>query len=80
MAEDKEREKPLSAVLQGSLQRGYLEDLRETLDLKILGEGCLFFPFFKRDRWDFPGGPVVKNLPCEARASEILLSWSDRES
>ena len=80
MAEDKEREKPLSAVLQGSLQRGYWEDLRGTLDLKILGEGCLFFPFFKRDRWGFPGGLVVKNLPCEARASVILLAWSNRES
>ena len=52
----------------------------DSLDLKIMGTGCLFFPFFKRDRWGFPGGPVVKNLPFEARASVMLLAWNDMPS
>ena len=28
--------------------------------------------------WDFPGGPVVKNLPCNARDVGLIPGWGTK--
>ena len=28
--------------------------------------------------WDFPGGPVVKYLPCKARDVSLILAWGTK--
>ena len=36
------------------------------------------WPFFKAHSWDFPGGPVVANLPSNAGGAGWLPVWELR--
>ena len=31
--------------------------------------------YFNKKLWDFPGGPVVKNLPANTRDMGSILGW-----
>ena len=34
--------------------------------------------YLKIKSWDFPGGPVVKNPPCNARDAGLIPSWGTK--
>ena len=37
--------------------------------------------FIRRDKRDFPGGPVIKALPSSAEGAEILhVSWPENQN
>ena len=43
-----------------------------------LAHGCLKALLKKTSSWDFPGGPVVKNPPCNAGDTGSIHGWGTR--
>ena len=63
-----------------------LRGLRKTLRFShLLPRACLWavlltlgtIPFTKQNIWDFPGGPLVENLPADAVDNIRSLVWED---
>ena len=49
-----------------------------TVFWKLCGAWNSMFFWFKKPWRDFPGGPVVKNLPCSAGDSGLITGWGTK--